>query len=182
MARSNRTEFAILGMLAREPLSGYDIKKLVGERLAHFWHESLGHIYPVLKRLRERGWVVRTVQGGQGPPPRHEYAITSEGRAALRAWFREPIEPPPPRNELLLRVFLGRFTETEVLRARIREYRAVRRGQLERFETIRDLVEREGRNDPDLRYWRLTLRAGIHAARAALAWCDEALTELQEAP
>lgn len=38
----NATEFAILGLLAEGPLSGYDIKKEVEERLSHFWSQSYG--------------------------------------------------------------------------------------------------------------------------------------------
>jgi hypothetical protein len=37
----------------RRPL-GYDIKKEVEERLSHFWSESYGHIYPMLRRLHDR--------------------------------------------------------------------------------------------------------------------------------
>jgi hypothetical protein len=33
-------------------------------------------------------------------------------------------------------------------------------------------------NDPDLIYWLITLRHGIHTGRALLAWCAEALSML----
>jgi DNA-binding PadR family transcriptional regulator len=179
MARSNRTEYAILGLLAREPMSGYDIRNVAEEQLGHFWHESFGHIYPVLKRLHERGWVDKRIEEGRGGPPRHEYSITDEGASALRDWFGEPIEPMPPRNELLLRVFLGRFADRDDLVARIREYRGVRASALARFEAIQDQIDRESTDHPDHTFWMLTLSAGVHAARSAVAWCDEALAELE---
>jgi PadR family transcriptional regulator AphA len=56
---ANKTEFAILGLLASGPRSGYDIRKEVQDTLSHFWNESIGHIYPMLRRLHGKGLVSR---------------------------------------------------------------------------------------------------------------------------
>lgn len=92
---ANRTEFAILGLLADGPRSGYDIRKEVQETLSHFWNESVSHIYPMLRRLHGKGLVSRKTELSEGRPPRHVYFITEEGLAELRGWLAEPIEPPP---------------------------------------------------------------------------------------
>ena len=55
MAQKNRTRFAILGMLAFQPMSGYDIKKIVDNSIAYFWKENYGHIYPMLAELSREG-------------------------------------------------------------------------------------------------------------------------------
>ncbi|MBA3604138.1 MAG: PadR family transcriptional regulator, partial [Parachlamydiaceae bacterium] len=48
MAKSNKSRFAIMGMLALAPKSsGYDIKKLMEGSTQYFWKESYGSIYPV---------------------------------------------------------------------------------------------------------------------------------------
>src|SRR5690606_34526956 len=92
--RRNPTEFAILGLLAEQPMTGYDIKREVEARLSSFWSESYGHIYPMLRRLRERKLVtMRLVAGRSGPAHRKLYALTAAGRAALGAWFETPITP-----------------------------------------------------------------------------------------
>lgn len=175
----NRTELAILGLLAYGPKSGYDIRQVVEQRLGHFWHESLGHIYPILKRLHRKGWVHRRTEPGRAGPQRHVYSLTSDGRAALEGWFREPIEPSPPRNELLLRIFLGRLAEPEDLVRSVSEYRDRRREHLERFRDIARTLEAEAAEDPDLTFWLLTLDAGVRAAEAAVAWADDALERLE---
>lgn len=149
------------------------------ERLAHFWHESLGHIYPILKRLRKRGWVERRVEEGRSGPPRHEHSLTAEGREALAGWFRQPLEPTPPRNELLLRVFLGEWADPTDLARTVSAYRERRSESLERFRGIAAVLEDEARGEPGLPFWLLTLRAGIRSAEAAVAWCDEALEALE---
>ena len=72
--------------------------------LGHFWHESYGHIYPILRRLHRDGLVEKSVEAHDGLPNRHVYSITSDGHAELEEWLRRPVEHTPPRNELLLKV------------------------------------------------------------------------------
>ena len=50
MAKENRSKYAVLGMLATGPKSGYDIKQTIETSIGHFWNESYGQIYPILKR------------------------------------------------------------------------------------------------------------------------------------
>jgi DNA-binding PadR family transcriptional regulator len=170
----NRTEFAILGLLADGPRSGYDIKKEVQETLPHFWNESVGHIYPMLHRLYGRGLVSRVTEPGEGKPARHVYHITEDGLAELRRWLAEPIEPTPPRLEILLKLFFGSHTEPHVLIGHVATYRLARERALVMLERIAASPRVHG-SDPRSVYLRLTLSSGIHAARAAVAWCDETL-------
>ncbi len=51
MARQNTSKYAVLGMLSIGPMSGYDIKKLIGETVGHVWSESYGQVYPALREL-----------------------------------------------------------------------------------------------------------------------------------
>ncbi len=41
-----QTDYVILGLLAEQPLSGYQIKKIVDIRFGFFWSESFGQIFP----------------------------------------------------------------------------------------------------------------------------------------
>jgi PadR family transcriptional regulator, regulatory protein AphA len=170
MGRGNPTEFAILGLLAEGPRSGYDIKKEVEERLSHFWSESYGHIYPMLRRLHDRDLVVKEVERQEGRPDRNVYHITEGGRRALEGWFAEPPAPVRPRNELLLRIFLGRHARPEHL---IRDVRAFREGVEEsqsRLRAVRDRIEAEAGSHPDRIYWDLVLDYGLTAFEALNEW------------
>jgi PadR family transcriptional regulator, regulatory protein AphA len=170
MARANPTEFAILGLLAEMPRSGYDIKKEVEERLNHFWSESYGHIYPMLRRLHERDLVAKEVERQEGRPDRNVYYITRDGRQALEDWFAEPPAPLRPRNELLLRIFLGRHASPEHL---IRDVRAFRDGVeagLSRLRAVRERIEAEAASHPDRIYWDLVLDYGLTAFEGLAEW------------
>ena len=176
----NRTDFALLGLLAAERRSGYDLRQTVRERLAHFWNESLGNIYPRLKELHEQRLISKEVERQEGRPDRHVYALTEEGRAELSDWFEQPIRPTPPRQELLLKVFLGRHAPPGVLARQVAQYRSQRAADLARFEQIHGRIQAESELRPDATFVLITLRAGIHAARAALDWADETLPLLND--
>lgn len=177
MAAINRTEYAVLGLLAMGARTGYDIKKMVEETIGHFWNESFGHIYPVLKRLHERGWVSKTTEVVQGRN-RNVYALTAEGEAALQAWFKEPVAPTPLRNELLLKLFFGRFAQPEDLIAQIQAHRQRQQAGWVQLQQILDQLPAEAELSPHLLYWRLTLRMGVHVTQALMQWGDEALALL----
>jgi DNA-binding PadR family transcriptional regulator len=176
---SSRTQYAVLGLLAHGPRSGYDIKKEVAERISHFWNESVGNLYPVLRRLTEAGLVTRSNDLGNARA-RLVYTITPAGRRELDAWLREPVDPTPPRLEILLKVYFGAHAEPAVLAGHLAAYRAERARQLMMLEQVVDSLTASG--DANVRYLRMTARAGVLAARAALAWCDEMLAELEDDP
>ena len=67
-----QTDYVILGLLAEQPLSGYQIKKIVDIRFQFFWSESFGQIFPALKSLALAGLVEEC-------PPEHQ-----DGRAVKR--------------------------------------------------------------------------------------------------
>ena len=46
--------FALLGLLARGPLSGYDISAQLARGVGPFWHARHSQIYPELARLEEQ--------------------------------------------------------------------------------------------------------------------------------
>jgi PadR family transcriptional regulator, regulatory protein AphA len=178
MARVNPTEFAILGLLAEEARSGYDIKQVVEERLGHFWSESFGHLYPMLRRLHERGLVGKEVERQEGRPDRKVYSITDAGRTALEAWFAEPPSPQRPRNEVLLRLFFGRHARPEQL---IRDIRAQREGfaaTLVQLRGVKARLDAQASPHPDHVYRGLTIEYGLKALEALVEWGEEAESAL----
>lgn len=180
-ARVNPTEFALLGLLAEQPRSGYDIKKEVEGRFGHFWHESYGHIYPMLARLRRRRLITRRSAGRKGGRQRNVYAITASGRKSLTAWFATPPAPPKPRNEVLLRLMLGRFAPPGVLRRDVAAYRDRIVGGLGQLRAVeRLLAEDTDASAADLAQWRIVLSFGIEVFATIERWCDATDRSLRE--
>jgi PadR family transcriptional regulator AphA len=169
------TAYVILGMVSREPRSGYEIKAAVDDSTRFFWAASYGQIYPQLKRLSEAG-LVEGIDASRGDRKRTVYAITADGEAELKDWLRKPPETAEMREEGLLKLFFaGVLKPAEA----VETLRAMRRRRLELAERLRSLepdkLEREQAENP---YPLMVLRAGIEFNRWFADWCERMESEL----
>jgi len=96
--------YALLGLLAEEPASGYDLTKKFERVLQRYaWHAQHSQIYPELSRMAADGLITVAEEGARG---RRTYAITDAGRDDLRRWMVNPPDAIVVRNEFVLRLFL----------------------------------------------------------------------------
>lgn len=131
----NSTSYVILGMLARCPMSGYDIKNFNDKSTRHFWAISYGQIYPELKNLADAG-LIEPDETTEGPRPRTAYRLTPLGREALTDWVSDPrVRPQEVRDEMLLRLFFADVLPIEerrtLLESMVRRHRELARGLLD---------------------------------------------------
>ena len=179
MARSNKSKYALLGLLSMAPMSGYDIKQAIEYSIGYFWQESYGAIYPNLRALHEDGFVTRSVEPGDGKPDRHVYTITEKGREELRAWISERPAPLPLRNELLLKLFFAPFGKRSDMERHIRLYHRLQKGRVQQLEAIHEQIKKQYEGNPGLPYWSMTLRYGILSRKALVEWAEETLNILK---
>lgn len=179
MAREARSKYAVLGALSIEPMSGYQIKEVLERTVGHFWTEGYGRIYPTLKQLAAAGLVISRTEPGRGKPDRYVYTLTAAGWEELRHWLDQPVDSMQPgRNELLLKLFFGRHATAGTNLAHLLRCRGQLAGLVSLYEAIE--AELSAETSPDQPYWLITLSHGLHVSRAALAWCDETITQLEE--
>ena len=172
MARTSQTEVAVLGALSVEPMTGYRLRAAITDTLGHFWHESFGQIYPALRTLQDAGYVQREGTTGTGA-----FVITAAGEAHLRELLTEPFSPATPRDPLLLRLFFARHVPPELTRERLVQALDAAVSGSQEYARIRAEIE-EQPSGPDATFWLITLSHGEHAARARIAWAQEALKML----
>lgn len=101
-------EYVLLGLLARRPYSGYDLRKWLETEGQFLWaraHHS--QIYRKLGQMETDGWVRHEVDAREGRPDAKVYRLTPRGREVLLAWVRSPYEPPSRFQET---DFLARFS------------------------------------------------------------------------
>jgi DNA-binding PadR family transcriptional regulator len=158
--------------------SGYAMKKHVEDNLSHFWQESYGQIYPVLRQLEEEKLVRRRPIADAPGPRRNAYELTARGERELRSWLAEAPEPPIPRMELLLKLSFGDRAETGKCSEHVREHRAVCERDLAFFDEIEPPLEQSSQANRQIAFGILTLRYGRLLREAELRWCDEALERL----
>ncbi len=87
--------YAILGLLSREELSGYDLASRMRARVGHFWEAWHSQIYPELARLEEGELVTHRVVEQQDRPDKKVYEITPADLEVLKEWVTEQ---PAPRS------------------------------------------------------------------------------------
>jgi DNA-binding PadR family transcriptional regulator len=175
-----KSKYAVLGMLSICPMSGYDIKKRVGESISNFWSESYGQIYPILKRLVDEESVTKTVERQSGKPDRHVYALTEKGRQELHRWLVEGVVPKIERNEFLLKLFFGEEVEVATNINHVEKYRELQLHLLKKYEAVEQEIKTKYADDSNLLYWLMTLSYGQHISQALLRWCDETLLTLNK--
>ena len=177
MARSSQTETAVLGALSVMPMTGYAVREAIRDVLGHFWSESFGQIYPTLAELERQGHVRRR---GSKRTRSSTFAITGSGTARLKELLAQPIQTAPPRNGLMLRLFFGRQLGPEACRSLLLEAKAQAERRLAEYEAVRKELLDEEAHAEDRPYWLLTVSAGEHTARAAIAWAEESLAALDD--
>lgn len=165
--------WAVLGLVALGPRTGYQIKATVDRSIRHFWAASYGQIYPELRRLEDAGWV-EGEHAPRGARARRVYRITAEGRRALRAWLGGDETRIELRDESLLRLFFADTLRREdalgLLRARRQGYRAM-------LEYLRGLAAA----GPDPPFVDLVLRWGIDHCEWGIEWCTQQERRLRQA-
>jgi PadR family transcriptional regulator, regulatory protein AphA len=175
----NRTRYAILGALTLAPMSGYELKRFADESVAHFWAESYGQIYPILKQLLGDGLIAARPDRRSVARGRTVYAITERGREVLARWLAEPAEHQVRRIEILLKLFFARNAAPGDIVRVVERFRAEHLGRLARYDATEARLRAERGEHPDLPYWLITLSYGRHVSRGLVAWADETLAALR---
>ncbi len=123
MQELTTTSYAILGLLALQPWTTYELAKQMEVSLHNFWPRAERKLYEEPKKLVDQGFAEMTRER-VGRRPRTVYRITARGRRALKQWLGEPGAMPVLEFEALVKVFFAEHgTKAQLLDTlqRIRE-------------------------------------------------------------
>ena len=109
------TSQAVLGLLRLRPWTTYELAKQIQRSLDWFWPRAERKLYDEPKRLVAAGFATAS-QEMTGARPRTVYAITRQGRTALKQWLDEPPAPPTFEFEGMVKVFFADGGTLEQLR------------------------------------------------------------------
>lgn len=164
--------YGILGVLAEEPLHGYQIKSHFEALLGGGWEVNIGQIYSTLQRL-ERDGLIEAV-GERGDRGKLAYQLTESGRQQLEQWLNEPeTEPAYLREALFIKlVVLLRLAKGNVDAVLARQRRVY-------LQRLRDLAahEHRARQEGNVDLVLLTKGAMLHT-EADITWMDACLEEI----
>jgi DNA-binding PadR family transcriptional regulator len=168
--------FALLGLLARGPLSGYDIASQLKHGVGPFWQARHSQIYPELARLQADGLVTHARVEQLDRPDKKVFSVLPAGLAALADWVIAPFEGQQVRDELTLRAYSVWLADAAAAAALFRSHARRHGEQLAVYEAFR--VDMEQTCGP--RLWQphtpefathATLQRGLAHERELATWC-----------
>lgn len=168
--------YALLGLLGREPLTGYGLTGRMRERIGFFWGAVHSQIYPELSKLEGKGLVRHRPVEQEGKPDKKVYSITGAGLGALAEWAAVPAEPGPTRDEITLKAYSLWTADPGRAAAMFRDEERRHRDQLAEYERIRGWMHEEwaeALRDPGSPEFAsyATLRRGLGYEREYAEWC-----------
>jgi len=165
----------VLGLLANEPMSGYDVKRLFGRFRWLIGNSSFGNIYPALHALLEDELVSVDVITSPERPPKKVYSINGKGLDVLQEWIEAPPASDASLKAFVMRLLLSSNLSREGLVAHLEQRRAEVVLQRDALHDVED-----GEGEGDIGRW-LALDYGLTMSRREIDWLDETL-ELLGAP
>jgi DNA-binding PadR family transcriptional regulator len=173
-------KFAILELLHRKPLSGYELKRRFQGSIVFFWRANHSQIYLELKRMEKAGLVVSNQVPQDGRPTKKVYAVTAKGLGALVQWLRGKPKLQSVKDEMLLKCFAFNLIAPDEAAAQLIHHRKLHEARLEHYLKIKQQLEARHddlleTSDPILFWNVLCLRQAIASERMYIGWCGWAL-------
>ncbi len=169
-------DYAILGLLQDQLLSGYRIRKVFEETALGNYSSSPGSIYPALKRLQRFDLIVSIVDK---TTTKTQFKITKKGIQILTVWLSKPIEKQEVKKriyELFLRFgFMSKLADNEQKIKFLTSFRDLL------GEYLNELLEfhKDVGSDMPL-HGRLAFEFGIESYKTSLKWCKKALLQIKK--
>ena len=106
----NTLSYGLLGLLASESCSGYDLML----RIQPFWQAKHSQIYPLLAKLEREGFVQYVRIEQRDKPDKKVYSLTEKGTEAVLEWLGEPPAEQSSRDELSLKTKCIWMTQRDI--------------------------------------------------------------------
>ena len=180
-------KFGLLGILAKQPQHGYELKRTFEQITGGFWQLNYGQIYQTLDRLEAEGFVTFKVEREESVPDKKVYEITTAGREALRHWIETPEPRPRPlRDELFIRLAVMSGGDLPAIFELLQAHRSIylaKMSELTHAKTeIRDRAdprEEAAAGVPDALIEELLADAALFHAEADLRWLEHCEAKLR---
>jgi PadR family transcriptional regulator AphA len=168
---------ALIGLLAVEPRTGYELTKFFDETMGRYaWQAGHTSIYPELARLAKRGLVEVAHEGARGS---RTYAATEAGRAELRTWLLAPDDGGKVRNEYVLRMFLLSALDPADALTLLRRIAATSAAGAAELREVRAEHGADAIPPGSAGFGQLAAEFGLRQYEATAAWAHWAIEQLE---
>jgi len=176
----NKLCFNILGVLLREPCSGYDVVRA----LEKFRPVNISQVYPQLAEMEAKGLLTSVEVVQEGKPNKRIYRPNALAHRALQHWIAQPTEDPVLRDDFLVKMYslwaCPDAQRRDVLLARI----ARLEGEIDFFrERLRELHRTYPKQTLDPDSWQfcrdVLMQRRIRLYSEEVLWCHGVLHKLE---
>jgi len=171
---------ALLGFLAEQPASGWDLTRRFETTLGAVWPASHPQIYGELRRLLADGLIEIREQGPRG---RTAYSVTADGEREVKRWLTSGDVDHTMRLEPILRSVFFWLMSPDELQAHLAKEAAHYEGVA---ATYRQLAEAKDRGDyghsRQTGSLRIAVEAAIRINQALADWALWAAHQASEQP
>ncbi len=174
-------KYAILGLLSRRSMTGYDMTREFETTLFELWSAKHSQIYPELRALTEQGLVEYKIEIAGKVLEKKLYSITEAGKNEFAAWEKSRCTAKPQlKDEFRLQLFfadvLSAEHRIELLSTQRKEHESYLkhlRGKLEAFEEIPPKGEAEFSD-------YLVLMGAVMREESACRWLEDSIRLCRE--
>ena len=169
-------KYAILGLLNRNEMTGYELSKEFETTLFEFWNAKHSQIYPELKSLNAEGLIQYRVEITGNVLEKKVYTITDEGRRDFSEWEETlcPIQTAS-KDESRLRLFFLDGASPDFQQRFLADQLSQHQTHLEHLlENQKKFDEIPPTDDRALSDY-LVLRGAVYREEAALQWIQECI-------
>ena len=177
--------YAILSLLARTPLSGYDIAREMKRPTSFFFGQAqISQIYPELARMEGYELVTSAIIKQQGKPDKKVYTISLTGLQEIQSWVVSPTPILEVRSEFLIKAHSLWLADANEALPQFREHARYHLEHLAAYEAnLAEMEERWGASIALLNTQEfgdyLTVKRGVSYEREYVSWLEWAITILE---
>lgn len=176
--------YALLGLLARNEQTGYDLSQGLKDPVSFFWHAQHSQIYPELAKLESSGLVKYKLVEQTERPDKKVYSLTATGKKRLEAWLTAPLEVPKVRDELVLKAYSLWLVDPKAALHMLRDHEQAHVERLAEYERRLELLRRKTGKHVSLESpWfgiQAVLMRGIGYEREYVVWCKWMMEQLEK--
>jgi PadR family transcriptional regulator, regulatory protein AphA len=179
---------ALLGLLTAEPMSGYELDRILDETFGYVWTAPHSQIYPTLRQMESDGLIEADVQH-TGGRERRVYRVLEKGFDELRRWAAEPVSYTGERDTAHLKASMMHLLSLDeceaIFRAHLNYYRQRLLIWENRIEAIQSgqspILKARLRNTEPAEHAKLIAfklcgyEGSIMRARSEIAWAEHGL-------
>lgn len=168
-------EFTLLGLVRQRPMHPYEIHQHLcnDAALSDIWRVKQAHLYALLRRFEEEGFLVGVAETQRNRPPRRVLSLTVQGHEAFAKWMHSPVTHGRDfRLEFLAKLYFAHQEGADAVQSLIAQQRSACQ------QLLNDLDSKAARVPPDQPYRRLVIQFRRGQMEAALAWLDACRVEL----